>query len=140
MSKPQKALFIISACSFGYIGQPYPMWEGVWGHIKTGGVMAGVILWLGYYWELQSGMFSFEQEVLIKQYWGENEQQRAGLLDCESGERCAQWVIRKMMTAEEVGVNKITQREWEEHEGQKHWYLQMDREGRGCTEDWEKIN
>ena len=80
-------------------------------------------------------MFSFEQEVLIKQYWGGREQERAGLLDCQSGERCAQWVTSKMMTAEDMRVSKITQRQWKEHEGQKRWYLRMDREGRGCTED-----
>lgn len=44
-------------------------------------------------------MFSFEQEVLTKQYWGGNEQDRAGLLDYQSEERCAQWVTSKMMTA-----------------------------------------
>lgn len=34
MSKPQKALFIISAGSFG---QPYPVCEGVWAHINRWG-------------------------------------------------------------------------------------------------------
>lgn len=36
------------------------------------------------------------------------------------------------MIAEDMGVNKLTQRKVE---GLNHWYLRMDREGRGCTED-----